>query len=97
MKPPLYWRLNKNWSNWLGKQGKVIAATLVRVASPECEPLLPFSYVIVDFGQEKKEMMGADHEIFTIGDQVECVLRKTAQNEPHELIDYGIKVTKIKN
>ncbi len=95
MKPPYYWRLNKDWSNWIGQRGRVLASTLIRVSSPDCEALLPFSYVVVDFGNDKREMMGADHEVFEIGDEVICVLRKTAVTQDNELIEYGLKVTKV--
>ncbi len=95
MKPPQYWRQNKDWKNWIGKKGTVIASTIVRVAAPERAAFTPYSYVLVDFKSEKHEFMGTGHEVFKSGDEVICVLRKTAVLEDHELIPYGIKVEKV--
>lgn len=95
MKPAQYWRANKIWHAWLGKQGTVVASTIIHVAGTKQSYLTPYSYVIVDFGEEKKEFMSVSRETLEIGDTVICVLRKTAQTEAHELIEYGIKVTKV--
>ncbi len=95
MKPPQYWRQSKTWSEWLGKTGRVIASTIVRVAAHQRASQTPYSYVVVDFGDIRKEMMGEGHQVLQPGDQVECVLRKIAESEPHELIHYGLKVKKV--
>ena len=95
MKPPQYWRQNKDWKNWLGKRGKVIASTIVRVSAPEQSAFTPYSYVLVDFGNERHEFMGEGHAVFEINDEVQCVLRKISVLADHELIPYGIKVQKI--
>jgi uncharacterized OB-fold protein len=94
MKPAQYWRMNKEWKNWLGKSGTVMASTVVRVYAPSPSVFTPYSYVLVDFGGEKKEFMGAGQEIFEVGEKVVCVLRKVAVPEKHDLIPYGIKVAK---
>ncbi len=95
MKPAQYWRANKEWSKWIGRKGRVIAATLVHVSSPELASITPYSYVIVDFGKEKHEFMGVDHEVLAIDDEVECVLRKCGTPTAQSLIPYGIKVRKL--
>jgi uncharacterized OB-fold protein len=95
MKPPQYWRQNKEWKKWIGKKGTVLASTIVRVSAPEQSAFTPYSYVLVDFGNEKREFMGVGHQTFEIGDTVECVLRKIAVLADHELIPYGVKVQKI--
>lgn len=94
MKPAQYWRQNKEWKKWLGRSGKVVASTIVRVAAPERTSFTPYSYVLVDFGQERHEFMGVGHQVFEIGQEVECVLRKIAVLSQEELIPYGIKVQK---
>lgn len=95
MKPAQYWRQNKEWSKWLGRKGKVVASTMVRVAAPDRSLFTPYSYVIVEFGKERHEFMGASNDELVIGDVVECVLRKIGTSEKHELIQYGIKVAKV--
>ena len=97
MKPAQYYRENKNWSLWLGKVGTVVASTYIRVSSPEFEPFTPYSFVLVDFGDQKKELMGAGHEQLAVGDKVQCVLRKLATSGQQEIIAYGIKAKGVKN
>lgn len=95
MKPAAYWRATTEWKTWLGRRGKVIASTVVTVAAPDQEIMTPYSYAIIDFDNEKKEMMGAGHDVLVAGDEVECVLRKMSVGESNELISYGIKVRKV--
>jgi len=96
MRPAQYWRQQKEWQKWLGKTGTVVASTVVRVAAAERAPLVPYSCVLVDFGGERREFMGAGHETFELGEKVRCVLRKIAIPAKHELIPYGIKVSKMR-
>lgn len=95
MKPASYWRDNKDWSQWLGKAGQVIAVTTVRVARPEQQQAVPYSYVLVDFEDQRRSFMGVGHEKFNPGQKVVCVLRKIRTSQPDQLIAYGIKVAPI--
>jgi uncharacterized OB-fold protein len=95
MHPGKYWRQSKELKKWLGKKGTVIASSVVHVAAPDQSALTPYSYVIIDFGSEKREFMGADHQVFVEGDEVECVLRKMVTLETEGLIPYGVKVKKV--
>lgn len=95
MQPPQYWRQSKTWQAWIGRKGTVVVSTLVNTVNPQQAQFKPFSYVLVDFGTERHEFMGAGHEEFVKGEEVICVLRKVATPESYELIPYGIKVKKI--
>ena len=95
MKTIEYWRSNKKWNKLLGKTGKVITNTFIRVAPPEQEGLAPYSYLLVDFGDQKLEMMGVAHQEFKIGDQVKAVLRKIKKENSEEILVYGLKAEKI--
>lgn len=90
-----YWRQNTSWSVWLGKKGKVILSTLLQISSPDQKAYLPYSFVLVDFGGEKREFMGIKGEVFESGDVVECVFRKVSSPSEEGIIHYGIKVKKI--
>jgi uncharacterized OB-fold protein len=94
-KPAKYWRSTQTWKEWLGKRGRVVASTIINVAEPHLKDMAPYSYVIVDFGKEKKEFMGVVNQTFSAGDEVECVLRRFSVPEKSELIQYGIKVSKV--
>lgn len=94
MKPAAYWRQSKTWQQWLGRTGTVIASTSIHVAPPQLAAFVPYSYVIVDFGSEKMEFMGAGQDELRVGDEVICVLRKLCVPSDEALIPYGIKVVK---
>ncbi|OGJ37674.1 MAG: hypothetical protein A2383_04145 [Candidatus Pacebacteria bacterium RIFOXYB1_FULL_39_46] len=97
MEPAQYWRANKNWSAWIGRQGTVLVSTVVRTSSPQQDSFKPFSYLLVDFGKEKKELLGVGHQEFQPGDKVVCVLRKISDPSSRELVTYGIKVKKLES
>ena len=89
---PLYSRNNREWHRWLGRQGRVVASTMVRAAAPVQQSLAPYSYVLVDFGDEKRSFMGVGQQKLAAGDQVECVWRKLGVASAAGIINYGIKV-----
>lgn len=93
--PANYWRANKKWSSLLGKKGVVIATTYNRVAAPEFLSSVPYSYAIVQFEDQRVELMGVGHEELSIGDEVIGVLRKVGESDKKGLINYGIKVQKL--
>ncbi len=95
MNPAQYWRSSKTWQKWLGKTGTVLSSSVVHVASAEFAACAPYSYALIDFGNEKHEFMGVDQEILAAGDQVQCVFRKMETPQLEALIPYGMKVQKI--
>lgn len=95
MKPAQYWRSNKDWNEWLGRTGQVLAVTTIRTGSPEFAYLVPYSYALVDFNGEKKEMLATGNDMLKIGDSVICVLRKMGRTDEKSIIDYGLKVQKL--
>ena len=95
MKTIEYWRSNKSWKKLLGKKGKVLTSTFIRVSSPDQEELLPYSYLLVDFGTEKMEMMGVAHQKFEIGDTVMAVLKKIKKEASSDIVVYGLKAQKF--
>ncbi len=89
---PQYWRDRRQWSSWIGKKGTVLGCTLIQVAPPEFAYLVPYPYVLVDFGSEKKLCIGTGHSSFPVGEIVECVWRRMGEPESTSIIPYGIKV-----
>lgn len=95
--PAQYWRQNKKWSQWLGKQGVVVASTQILVAPPELESSLPYALALVDFGGELRECLGAEHMAFSPGDKVEYVFRRLGEPTETGIVNYGLKVQKIRS
>lgn len=95
IRPIEYWRQAKKWHDWVGKTGQVVVSTVIRVAPPELADQTPYSFVLVDFDGQKKELMGVGHDTFQPGDRVKCVLRKLGQPSPDGIVPYGLKVEKL--
>jgi uncharacterized OB-fold protein len=93
--PANYWRSSQKWQQLLGKKGKVVASTIIRVSSAALANQVPYAYLVVDFGDHKAELMGTDDLHFQPGEEVECVLRKIAASNEDEVVAYGIKVAKV--
>ena len=89
-----YWRQNKKWNHLLGKKGTVIASTNNRVSSPKLSSMTPYPFALVDFGDEKRELMGVPQEKISPGDTVKCVFRKSEVPDKSEVIGYTIKIVK---
>lgn len=92
--PATYWRRNKEWKKLMGKKGKVLFSTRVRVATMRQEKWTPYSFVLVDIEGKKYEMMGTGKEELKSGDKIVCVLRRLSEPTRDGLIEYGIKARK---
>jgi uncharacterized OB-fold protein len=96
---PSYARANKEWSRWLGKYGVVIAVTTIRVASDAHSVFTPYQYAVVSFVGErarlKKSFVVADGCHVSVGDKVQCVLRRLSKPNDSGIIEYGIKVARL--
>lgn len=94
--PATYWRERGKMAEQLGKIGVVLGETTIYNSSPELNYLVPYAYLLVQFPGEKQELMGVAGETFAPGDRVEIVCRKLEQASATGLINYGLKVQKIK-
>lgn len=89
------WRAHQKWSQYLGKEGLVLATSMMEVAATERLAFLPYSYLLIDLGEEHISVMGVAHQEFQIGDQVKLVLRKLKAEAESDIIVYGLKALKI--
>ncbi len=94
MKPAQYWRKNKSWAALLGRTGKVVVATVIRVPATETAYFGSYPFVVVKVGTKQFECMGVPGEELQAGDQVRFVLRKLKKAVGIEPIPYGLKVVK---
>ena len=93
--PAEYWRANKEWSKWIGKEGEVVASTVIRVPPLMLQNMATYTFSIVKFDDEYREFAGVDEEVLKTGDKVKCVFRRIADTDGKGVIMYGIKVKKI--
>ncbi len=90
-----YWRSNQNWAKYLGKRGKVLAVSMMEVAATDQVELLPYAYLLIELDKERISLMGAAHQEFMVGDEVEIVLRKIKKEAQQEVICYGLKASHV--
>lgn len=93
--PAKYWRQNAIRQKMLGQVGRVVASTYIRVTATELSLLAPYSYLIVDFGGQRAEMMGAGQQQFKIGDLVRGIWRRITTSDSQGVINYQIKAEPI--
>jgi uncharacterized OB-fold protein len=95
--PAEYWRANKGWAKIIGKEGEVVATTTIRVPPLMLQNMAPYTFSLVRFGDECRELMGVDNELLEIGDKVKCVFRRIADTDGKGIIMYGIKIKKVRS
>lgn len=93
--PASYWRASKQWSQLLGKEGKIVLATVIETPPPHLTSVAPYSYGIVEVDGLRQECMGLPGEVLLPGDSVKFVLRRAAEPNAKGIIAYGLKVAKI--
>ena len=91
---PKYKRKQKNW-HLLGKIGKVVSSTLIRVSSQEFSKYTPYSFVIVEFEGKKFSLMSIPHCELKDGQDVKFVCRRLCEPSSSSIIDYGVKVAPL--
>src|SRR3989304_10487915 len=78
---------------FLGKEGKVVSFSLIRVAPERLRQLVPYVVAIVDFGSAQATLSLADvrdDEVF-VGMKVVGVLRRLYEPSKEGVIPYGVK------
>lgn len=95
MHPAQYWRTNKQWKNWIGKRGRVVACTVVHTPPPEYEMSAPYHLALVEFSNQKKLFMAPPSLTIEVGQEVEVVLRKGGHTSRESIIEYQLKIIPI--
>lgn len=96
--PVKIWRNQKHIAAMLGREGKIISWTIVRVPPSGFSSLAPYPVVIVKLRDNKR--MSAQLVDFTdrdlkFGTRVRAVLRRISEPSTEGVIPYGIKVRPI--
>lgn len=92
--PVKLWRRQKNVASLIGKTGKILNWTVIRVPSVAFSSEAPYPVVIVEL-DDKERMIGqlvdwTDADLKK-GKKVVAVLRKTFSKDPESVITYNIK------
>ncbi|MDO8583336.1 MAG: OB-fold domain-containing protein [bacterium] len=92
--PVKLWRRQKNTSSLIGKKGKILQWTIVRVPAKSFMDQAPYPVVIVKM-QNGENMIGQlvdwQQKDLVIGKEVISVLRRLRTEEKDDIIYYNIK------
>lgn len=96
--PVKLWRNQKKIAGSIGKTGKILAFTLVRVPPGEFADLAPYPVVIVEFSDNTRmclQLVDWQDRDLHLGRPVRTVIRRVTKASADGVIPYGIKVTPI--
>jgi len=98
--PVKIWRHQKEVFSSLGKKGKIISWTVVRVPPVGYENLAPYPVVLVRLQSGEKQvgqLVNWQLKNLKVGQKVQAVYRRIRQPEPEGVIPYGIKFRPLNN
>ena len=87
-------RRQKQTSSLIGKRGEILLWTVIRVASSQFAPQVPYPVVIVKLDDGQKtvgQLVDWQKEDLTFGRKVVGVLRKAHNEDKEGVIHYSIK------
>ena len=93
--PAKIWRDSQNLNGFLGKAGKVISYSTIYSAPEGFEHQIPYHVGIIKLEDGQNitcQIVDCAKSALKIGLKVKTVIRRAGMSEPHELIEYGLKV-----
>jgi uncharacterized OB-fold protein len=96
--PVKVWRNQKFVSRMIGKTGRIISWTIIRVPPADFGFQAPYPVVIVEFKNGDRctaQMVDYASKHFRVGQKVITVVRRTVQPQTDAVIPYGIKVKPV--
>jgi len=93
--PVKIWRNQKKIASLLGKTGKIISWTYIRVPPEGFAHEAPYYVALVELSDKTRitaQVADCDDTEIRIGQPVMTVIRCVAQADPDSVIPYGIKV-----
>lgn len=93
--PVKIWRNQKSIAKILGKTGKIVSWTVIRVPPAGFSSLAPYPVVLVELtGGERMtaQLVDWEEKYLTIGQRVVTVVRRVTEPNAEGIIPYGIKV-----
>lgn len=92
--PVKQWRRKKQVANLIGKKGKIILWTIIRVPSKTFMDQAPYPVVIVEFKDRSRtilQLVDWEESDLTEDREIICVLRKNNSEDKTGIIPYTIK------
>lgn len=98
LSPVKIWRNQKKTASLIGKTGKVVSWTVIRVPPADFSDQAPYPVVLVELTNGKRIMaqfVDYDQKNLKQGQKVVTVVRRVIKPNSEGVIPYGIKVTPI--
>ncbi|MDP2638016.1 MAG: OB-fold domain-containing protein [Candidatus Levybacteria bacterium] len=92
--PVKLWRRQKNVASLIGKKGKILLWTIIRVPGKSFVGLAPYPVVIVKMEDGEKmigQLVDWDEKDLRPGRQIISVLRRLRTEDKEDIIQYNIK------
>lgn len=92
--PVKIWRNQKDVRKMLGKTGKIVSITIIRVPPDGFEGNAPYPVVLVRIGQSSLQigqLVDYEESQLKTGQRVQAVLRRVKVSNHEDLISYGVK------
>ena len=93
--PVKIWRNQKYIARMLGKTGKIVSWTIVRVPPAGFSSLAPYPVVIVELADNTRvtaQLVDWEEKDLAFGRSVTTVIRRVTEPSVEGIIPYGIKV-----
>ena len=96
--PVKIWRNQKKINALIGKKGKIISWTFIRIPPAGFESQAPYPTAVVRLEEGRMiiaQMVDYTDKNLKTGQKVVTVIRRVMQTEGTDVIPYGIKVTPV--
>lgn len=93
--PVKIWRNQKKLSILIGKKGKVVSWTYIRIPPAGFENQAPYPVALIKLENGKTiiaQMVDYREKDLKFGQKVIAIIRRTMQTESGDVIPYGVKV-----
>lgn len=98
LSPVKIWRNQKYVARTIGKTGKIVSWTVVRVPPANFSYQAPYPVALVELdggGRISAQVVDYADEQLKIGQKVLTIVRRTIQSDTEAVIPYGLKVKPI--
>lgn len=99
LSPVKIWRNQKKTASLIGKTGKIVSWTVIRVPPADFTDQAPYPVVLVELTKGIRitaQLVDYDPKNLKYGQKVATVIRRVIKPNSEGIILYGIKVTPIK-
>jgi uncharacterized OB-fold protein len=98
LSPVKIWRNQKHIASRLGRVGKIISWSLIRVPPDGFSDQAPYPIAVVELSDGSRilsQIVDWEESLLTRGQKVKTVVRRTIETTQDGVIPYGIKVKPI--